>query len=302
MLFKNDEPYTLTAADHKSIAEKFKKYPIRLIYPESRVKKSTSPHNRLPDKPNSISFPLTAVRRTKNGSENWRYAEHKIVGEKGQITWTPTKFMLRGSHDLYESDRELIWWLINCCPVLEGGENQDKEKEACCVIEDLRTKAELIAEKEEENATVKALIFSSKVGLGEDKLRSIAKAYFIQDVDDMTFAQVKIALEKVVMRDKENGIKNFLEITNSEQVLNIKANIQTAIDKGIIKFSIKKRSWEWVSESGRKNEPIAQVSPTVDENEALYNYFLGNQKFAQMLSSSLKGDKIFSAKEEEDEE
>lgn len=299
MLYKNDEIYRLTAADHKMIKDLYPKFPIRLTYPEHRIKKN--PKNPLPDQPNSISFPLKVTVKSKMGADEWRYAEQRIVGEKGQIIWYPATLMLRGPKTLQETDMELVWWLVTCCPWLEGGKNYDG-KPSLCAIEDLRGKAEKTAMREEEVSDVKALIYSSKIGLGEKKLRTIAKAYFISESDDMTFPQIKIAVEKEVMRDKENGIKKFLELCDAEQIITIKSNLQNAIDKKIIAFNHAKRNWEWVSGVGKKRELIAQVVPAMDENEALYDYYMGNQQFAIQLTSALKGKKLVMADADEEPE
>jgi hypothetical protein len=73
-------------------------------------------------------------------------------------------------------------------------------------------------------ATVKAMIYSSKMGVGESKLRRIAKAYFISDVDELSFAQVKLAVENQISRDKQNGVKKFLDMAEADQVLAVRAN------------------------------------------------------------------------------
>lgn len=291
MLIKNDKPYELTAAEHKFIKQKYPKFPIRLTYPESRVKPSRLKHNTLPDKPNSISFPLSAVVKTTTGTEQWRYAENKIIGTNGRVIWSPRNLILRGTMLLQETDVELVYWLVKCCPFLEGGENFNG-KVAKCVIEDLVGAAERKAMREEELATVKALIYSSKVGIGEKRLRIIAKAYFIRDVDELSFAQTKLAVENMVHRDKINGVQKFLDLVEAEQVLNVRASLQGAIDKNIITFMPQKKSWAWVGGPGRKNIVICQIGAGADPNEALYDYYLGNRSFAQEVTSALKGNKI----------
>jgi len=308
MLYKNDEIYRLTAQDINDIKKRYPKFPIRLTYPDHRIKPSRLKHNRLPDKPNSIAFPLLATVKTKSGTESWRYAENKINGPNGRVIYSPKNLVLRGSMSLQDTDMELLYWLMNCCPHLEGGKNFTG-KVAKCVIEDLIGSAERKAMKEEEMATVKALIYSSKIGLGEDKLRTVAKAYFIRDVDSLTFAQVKLAVENEISRNKIDGIKKFNEMINAEQTMTVRANLSTAIDQGIITYMIQKKTWAWVTGPGKKNEPICQISAGADQYEALYDYYLGNRKFAQEITSALKGNKVIGFKdgenfedEEEDEE
>lgn len=294
MLYLNDKQYKMSAEDHRVLKKKYPKFPIRLIYPESRVKPSRSKHNRLPDKPNSISFPLVATVRTDKGTENWRYAENKIIGTNGQTIWQPHNLILRGAMLLQDTDIELIFWLVKCCPFLEGGNNWNK-KMPKCVIEDLVGSAEKKAMKEEEMATVKAMIFSSKMGLGEKKLRLVAKAYFINGVDDLSLAQVKLAVENAISRNKTSGVQKFLDLVDAEQVLSVKANIQNAVDRDLITYMVQKKQWAWKTDQGRKNEPICQIGAGADPSEALYDYYLGNRRFAQEIVSALKGERVVMA-------
>lgn len=291
MLYKNDEIYKMTPADHKEIKKMYPKFPIRLIYPESRVKTSKSKHNRLPDKPNSISFPYKATVKTDTGTESWRYAENKIIGTNGRTIWQPHNLILRGSMILEKSDIEMVFWLVKCCPFLEGGQNWNK-KIPKCVIEDLRGTAEKKALKEEEMATVKAMIYSSKMGLGEKKLRLIAKAYFVPDVEGLSYAQVKLAVENTIMRNKNTGIQKFLDMCEADQVIAVRADLQSAVDRDLITYMVAKKSWAWVTGQGRKNEPICQIGAGADPSEALYDYYLGNRGFAQELVAALQGKKV----------
>jgi hypothetical protein len=170
---------------------------------------------------------------------------------------------------------------------------------AKCAIEDLVGIAERKAFKEEEIATVKALIYSSQVGLGETRLRQVAKAFFIPDVNDLSYAQVKLAVEHYVHRDRANGIQNFLELIDAKQTLAVRENIQKAVDSDLIKYMPRQRTWAWVTEHGRKNEPIVQIAANAEAHEALYDYYLGDRKFAEQLISALKGSKVVIPETEE---
>lgn len=291
MLYKNDEQYHLTAEDIKTVRRKFRKFPITLTYPEERVKKSPSAHNTLPDKPTSLSFPLNTTLKTPSGADRWRYAENKIIGPRGEISYMPINFFLTGTYILHENDMELIWYLYTKCPYTEGGLNYSGKKPKC-VFEDLVGLADRKALREEQTADVKALIYSSKVGLSEAKLRQVAKAMFIPEVDDMTYNQVKVSVEQEINRDKVKGAEKFLEMIDAEEFLIVRSTLQGAIDKGLIKYVPAKSEWVWVLGPGRKHQTFAEIAPGADPNEALMDYFKGNKKFAQMLEASLKGNKV----------
>lgn len=299
MLYKNDEIYKLTAADHKEIKTKFKKFPIRLVYPDSRVRPNPTSHNRLPDKPTSIAFPLVATRKTEAGADNWRYCTNRIVGPNGVVVYTPATLYFKGNLMLDEKDIELIWWLYNICPWMSNGKNYNN-KMAKCAIEDLVGIAERKALVEEEKATVKALIYSTQVGLGEKRLRQVAKAYFVPKVDELSYAQVKLAVEHYVYRNKATGVEKFLELIDAKQTLSVRENIQNAIDNDLIKYMQRQRTWAWVTEHGRKNETIVQIAANAEPHEALYDYYLGDRNFAEQLISAIKGSKVVVPDKEEE--
>jgi len=289
MLYKNDKIYIITPAEHGKLKKLYPKFPVRLTYPEARVKPSRSKHNKLPDKPNSISFPLVATVRTETGTESWRYAENRIIGTDGRIIWSPYNLILRGTMMLDKKDVELLYWLHYCCPFMQGGVNFNN-KVPKCVIEDLVGAAAIKAQREEQMADVKALIYSTKLGLGEKKLRLLAKAYFISDVADLSLPQVKLAIESEVNRNKRGGVAKFLELVEAEQTLSIRSSLQAAIDQKIITFMVQKRTWAWVTEHGKKNIPFAEIGAANDPYEALYDYYMGNRKFAQEITAALKGE------------
>jgi len=298
MLYKNDQPYTLTAQDHKEIKGRFKKFPLRLVYPAARVQKNRLPHNVLPDKPNSITFPLVATRKTEKGTEHWRYCEHRIVAPNGTVRYTPANLYFKGSTNLDKKDIELIWWLFKICPHLENGENFNN-KVPKCAIEDLVGQADIKAEREERIATVKALIYSKQVGLGEKRLRQVARAFFIPGVDELSFSQVKLAVENYISRDKKNGTQRFLDLIDAKQVLEVRENIQKAIDQELITFMVRNKTWAWVTEQGLKNETIVQVAANSEPHEALYDYYMGDRRFAEELISALKGSRVVIPEQEE---
>jgi hypothetical protein len=295
MLYKNDELYKMTAADHKYVKQRFPVFPIKLTYPDSRIKPSKSKHNRLPDKPNSISFPMSAPVKSKMGTESWRYAENRIIGTNGRVIWSPTNLVIRSMRLLQEEDIELIFWLIKCCPFLEEGDNFNGRVPKCA-IEDLVGKAEKKATKEADVAKMKALIYAPDIGLSEKELRTVAKAYFISGVDDLSHAQVKLAVETMVNRDKREGIKNFLNLVDADAALKVRSSIQRAIDKEVITYMVDKRTWAWVTPQGEKNEPICQITAGNEPHQALYDYFLGDKQFATELATALTGSKVVASK------
>jgi hypothetical protein len=68
MLYKNGEPYQLVESEIKEIERYFhNKFPVKIAYPQERIKPNKL--NRLPDKPNSVSFDLKSLVKTDKGSQ-----------------------------------------------------------------------------------------------------------------------------------------------------------------------------------------------------------------------------------------
>lgn len=284
MLHKNGERYTLSLADNKLVAKYFPKFPAKLTYTKAKIKHNKK--NPKPDKPNSISTPFYVSKKTKSGTETWRYFDHEQQLENGVKKYTPTHMHLTGSQVITENDKELAFWLINASPFLQGGENYNSNKVAKYAIENLISDADIRAAKKEEEAEINALIYS-KIGLPEEKLRLIASAMFIDGVEEMTLSMVRLAVEHEISRDKLDGVRKFRELSNAEQVLTVRSNIQRAIDANIIKYNKPTKEWQWVMGQGKKNELITKINPKVQENEALYTYYSGDANFAELLLTAL---------------
>lgn len=301
MLLKNGEPYNLTANDVKALKQRFRHFPVVITYAKERIQPPSTPHNiqqGIKDKPASISVPFSAQVKTKSGIVEWRYAEVKKVTPSGNVLWEPRRFALMEGHpeSLSERDIEKLWWLYNACPFVKGGLNFNG-KMPKFEFEDKVKDADMKAEYEAELSEIKALIYSERLGLGEKKLRAIAKAYFVPNVDSLTFSQVKLAVEHEVFRDQNHGVEKFKDLVDSDDVVKIKGMLQEAMDKNLLTFMAAKKTWAWVSGPGKKNVPVIEVSPVANPYDAIYEHYTNNRKFAEELHTILKGASVVKQEE-----
>jgi len=283
MLYKNDQIYKLAPADKLILIKKFTRFPMAITYPPERVVKSRSPKNLKPDQPNSISFPLNAVLKTKMGAEHWRYADNVIIKEHGVKKYTPRNLRFNGRLMLQEQDVELAWFLYTKSIYCKGGLNQ-QGKTFKFIFEDLISDAEKLAAIEAVRVRVKYLIYDTQGGLSEEKLRAVAKAYFIKNVDKLAYAQVKIAVEHQIGRNKKDGLEKFIKMTNAEELINVRMRMQALIDLGKLKFEITKKEWWW-TEGDKKLEVICKVAPGTNPTEILYDFYMGNKDFQEVFES-----------------
>jgi len=283
MLYKNDQVYKLAAKDLKLLTDKFTRFPMAITYPPERIIPSRSKSNLKPDKPNSISFPLSAVLKTNMGADHWRYAENVLIKEHGVKKYTPRNLRFNGRLILQEEDAELAWFLYTKSEYCKGGLNYHG-KTAKFIFEDLISDAEKQATIEAVKVRVKSLIYDVKLGLSEEKLRAVAKAYFIKNVDDLTYAQVKIALEHQIGRDKKNGLQKFIDMTDADDLIDVRMRMQALMDLKKLKFEITKKEWWWI-DGDKKIEVICKVAPGSNPTDILYDYYMGNKDFQEVVES-----------------
>jgi hypothetical protein len=288
MLYKNDEQYKLAPNDLKALLDRFKKFPLVITYPPERIVKSRSVQNKNPDKPNSISFPLTATVKSKNGADHWRYAENIIIKEHGVRKYTPKNLRFNGSMTLQETDSELAWFLFTKSSYCKGGTNAGRKYKF--EFEDKITAAELKAEIESVRTHVKALIYSTELGLSEDRLRALAKAMFIRNVDDLTLAQTKLAIEHYINRTAD-GHEKFIEMTHMDDLIKTRMMMQTLMDANKLKYEVSKKEWQWI-EDGKRIQGICKVAPGGNANDALYDYYMGNKNFQEEVEAVIMSKKI----------
>ncbi len=284
MLYQNDVQVKLNPKEIEAVEKYFhKKFPVKVVYPPERIIKSRLPHNKLPDKPNSISFDLKSTVKTLEGAEVWRYAEEVRIDNKGNKKYTPKKFRFNGSRFLSRGDIELIYFLLNKSEFCLGGKNQGKMVKF--TFEDLVSEAEKKAERKELESKIGMLLYNKDYGLPEERLRAVAKAYFVKNVDVLTLAQVKIVIETKIHETK-NGADRFFEMVDAEEELKTRGNIQKAVDKGILFFDAGKKAWFWKTIEG-KNTQLCKVPPNKSSYDVLYDLYLGDKSFQDDLEASL---------------
>lgn len=288
MLYCNDKKYDLKKVEIDEIVEKFgNTFPIRVIYPKERVKKSRSTHNTLPDMPAGISFPYRAIRKTEKGTEIWRFAEEVVLLDDGKKKYIPSHFSFNGVRILDRNDMELIYFLLKICPYTKDGANWNK-KNPKVQFENLIEEAEVKVKSKTAEVELMALIYSDTVGMDEKKLREVARAMFINNVDKLTKSQVRVNIEKAVRLDKQKGMERFFKMFNSEAILTVRANMQRAVDGGYIKYVVNRREWVWCDSDGKKKELIFQLKPGLNPEDAIYDYYIGEEDFRERLNSAIK--------------
>jgi len=292
MLYKNDVIFELSRfpKEIEAIEKHFHgKFPVKVVYPPDRIIKSRLPHNKLPDKPNSISFDLMANVKTSTGTEVWRYVENVVTDAKGKKHYLPKKFIFNGARELKRNDIELIYFLLRKSPYCLGGDNMGSKIKF--IFEDKVTEAEKKAEKKALENKIGLLLYNKEYGLPEEKLRAIATAYFIPNVGDLTLSQVRLRIEDKIHETKD-GVDKFFEMVETDKEVKSRGLIQCAIDMKLLHFDVGKRMWIWQTEGEQGISTICKIPPNEKPHQALYKYYLGNQGFRSDLEAVLMSKKV----------
>ena len=287
MLYKNEEIFNLAThpEEIKKIVEHFhNKFPVKMIYPPDRVQKSRLPHNRLPDKPASLSFKLRAVVKKDTGTEIWRYAENMVIGEHGTKKYMPANLVFEGEKWLKRDDIELIFFLLRKCEHCAGGDNNTKK--VMFMFEDLVTEAEKRAEKKELDSKIDLLLYNKEYGLPEEKLRQVAMAYGVNNVDNLTPSQVKNALNDKIHGTKD-GPSRFFDMVNDEEYIKTRVTLQKVVDQGILILHDKDRQWMWKTPEGTVKVDGGKIPHDKSPAQALYDLYRGDESFRDDIQAVL---------------
>lgn len=287
MLLKNGEKYDLTKKDKEELRKIYPSSKYMLIYPPERVKKNPEPENVLPDKPSSISFPLTAKKVVDGETQIWTWCERSFRDDKGNPNYIPRSFSFEGKKLI--SDIELLYWFHYCCPSLKGGKNFNN-RIAKCMIENLQAEATKKANSRREDAKIASLLYNEDIGLSDDEILQAAAAYWIS-TEDLHIDQVKILLEEAIKK-KKNGLEEFEALMKTDQVLKVRSMLQKAIELRLIFYHIPSRTWSWRTEGNKKNIPIEKVPPGMDEHVFLYEHYMNNGNFAKEIAVLLEQNSI----------
>jgi len=248
----------------------------------------------LPEAPILEMIPLDYTIVTEEGEEHWRIAARPPRKKDGNNIWDKDsrRKILKNAWVFDKvKHQEMIFFLMTVSPFVKKGKIycQDKDKEAREAISN-----------EVGELDVKHLILSEMSPLGaqatgsEDMLRMLAAAWGVNKAHDKkehTLDQIKLALWGVVKSSEANrkatnrGYKEFIAEADTKNLLEIRANIQRAIDSGLIVYDNPTFSWRFAA----NNTPLMIVPAEQGSTPqiALYNFLSLNSKSAEILKFAM---------------
>lgn len=196
-----------------------------------------------------ICLSTTFFNRATNTEETWTYYQYSKYDKKSE---TSKYFPKRKAFDrgktmvLKERDAELAFYMAYLSPNCQNSFFCTDKKRIQFEILNKSEKAKDRAENMRRNAKLQSLIYNE---LPEEKLRVIAKAYFVDNVDKKGFDEVRNSVwDYLHTKGKENErVTDFLEKDSSiTGIIEIKAKMQEAIESkkiGIVNTVKNKKGW-----------------------------------------------------------
>jgi hypothetical protein len=311
MLYVNDELVKPGTPAH----DKFMKFKEKILpsLPDPVIFKSGKPiifnENGLPEPPTWSWIPFDHDIMGDEGGEHWRYCNRPPRKNKdGNFKYSPRgKHLKRYWEFDKKRDTEQIFFFHQISPFIKNGK---------IICEDKERDAKRTLERETADLDVRFMITSDHSPISvkqtgsEAVLRMMAAAWGVADVhtDKLSIAEVQVELLSAVQQSHKNyaatqrGYNEFLEEVEGQRHVSTLANVQKAIDTGVIIYDKPTFSWRFVS----TNTPIATI-PARDAHDpkgALNKFLSLNDKSAKILELAIddaytSGEKVH--KEPEDD-
>lgn len=245
------------------------------------VFKLTSQNYNENKKPRSWSIESTYISRDKNGDAS-EFIYYKSVNTKNQNgviqdTFSPQflAFTERGDFSINVGENQsenlsLLVWFLNH-PRLAQSKTGDGDSRPLFYLEDKNKEAIEKVRIKEERAEMDSYLFHEKTRLSDDKLKTIAIALRVEGVEDMNIQRIQTSIEDKCK--KNPGM--FLGMTEINDDVVMRANIQKAVEKGFLSSDKIKEKWFIQDTDSGSREPLAPIRKGDNEMDALV-YWLKN--------------------------
>lgn len=205
------------------------------------------------------------------------YAKHKTI--KGtEPVYKPVGMQVNGLAVV--SDLELAFFLYFASSSVAGFSKKGKRNYFEFENKAAKAAKEVLIEARAEDIRIK--ILHEKHRLPDEKLRQIAKALHVNDVDNLEIEEVQIALRNMLLNDtdgkKVEKFNSFYDVEGSPETMTIKVAIQDAIDNGIIGHLAPRREVYWRDEEGTKSDTIVILPPGKNWQEKFHKELELNPK------------------------
>jgi hypothetical protein len=315
MLAVNGKPLDFTSMDEKGVlldpiakkvANEYKnliknhKFPVKIKYHPAMYRLNIDNPNR-PHCPASYPIHPQATAIGENGAPQvWTYYEIARPREDGRgFDFLPSWIDFRGTLLITEDKVDLLYFLKYLS--FQNISNTKSKRRKSFIIEDKAAEARNKLNLTTVISRVEFLITNDPRdgGMGDEKVRSLAKAYDIREVEDKQIEEVRVELIDILkLKHKavpgDNIYDRFLLDANMGLAVQAKVAVVNARDNKIIGLQKKGTSRTWCyMEMSSKNVPmygqaIIQVLSGKNEEQALIDYLSTNETEFENLKKRLE--------------
>jgi len=263
--------------------------------PDTVVFKSGQPirfnDTGLPEPAKSETIPYVAITSGDFGTETWQYTNRPPEMRDNRLVFTDRRYIFRRAWKIDKRKHpDLIFFLLELSPLVQKG---------ILIYEDRKAEARRKIMKEMGTTDVKFMIYSDHSPLSvvttgnESALRVIAASWGVPNAHDkeVSIEEIQLGLFGRVESSEKNksvtgrGYREFLNEVQIDENMALRANIQRAIDDGIIKYDQRNSVWKYTG----ADKAITVVSGNRQGNPsgALFEYLQGRVEAREALVSSL---------------
>jgi len=234
-LLKNGVPYTLTDADKSAIRKKVgNKFPVKFKMVPELFRPDPVNKGRI-IRPPGVNIVTKSVVTHEDEFVTWVYGRTFKKDKNGTLTSSDSMISFEVEMTVGSNRMDFLFFLLNCCPILKGSIHATPNTRTMFMLENIEAESAEFVDREKKEA---AAIWFITGEWTENKVRKVAAAMSIPNALDKNLigiSQVQATLVSLVK--KSHGLNAFMEITQSEMEMDIRAKIQELTDLNLINFS-----------------------------------------------------------------
>lgn len=320
MIFVDNEHKKLPDALVKELKQKLKNG-ILIKFPDKYLTTATDEKGRKkPQYPAAKTIPLVdsvllnldTMRYDKKDGQmvQVRYAQSFQKDKNGNPLYKPGSVIMSGTMVLNQEDYELYWFISECSRHVENSLNADANKTkhyAAVIYRPEEVFTQKVNNQKWEFKAISLIYDDEKEGgLSEKEIRYLATVFGVPSTDSMHINEVRVKLAGSVQNDQakafvtgdheEKGYKLFLDLVNRRVNLDVRSDIQKAIDAGIIGYEPGRKAWYYLSEKKSNGDPqigiekIVSCEPATNRELVLVKYFEKEPEKYDHLKKKLQKD------------
>lgn len=229
----------------------------------------------------------TEFRYYKNKRQNGRNGVHDMKYTPEFLTFENGGRISINLGSQQNENLDLFWALYNHGR-RASNQNGEGSKRPLFYLVDENVEALEYAQKKEAASEMDKLLWNPTDRLPEDELFKIARALRIRGVDDMNIQRVQQSIDSIC----KGSPQRFLNLIKTSDETSMRANIQSAVEIGVLIFD--KIKLEWLMSDGENKASLCTVRKTDDETSALVLWLKNNDdndhhgRIKELISESKK--------------